>query len=128
MRSITSIPTLLPRNTKSNRSSFRSTGGSRTEKERKSEKLSLVCVLKRQFCGCFQPKLESEKETEDSRAFDNLSPITKKRPLDYKVLKQTQVFSGKQLKRNSGLAMGNSVADFESSPGWRALRSDKKFQ
>ncbi|CAG5095873.1 Oidioi.mRNA.OKI2018_I69.XSR.g14378.t1.cds [Oikopleura dioica] len=42
------------------------------------------------------PKLESEKETEDSRAFDNLSPNTKKRPLDYKVLKQTQVFSGKK--------------------------------
>ena len=86
-----------------------------------------MCVLKRQFCGCFQPKLESEKETEDIRAFDNLSPIpvlpTKKRALDYTILKQTQVVSGKQLEPDSGLAIGY----FKSSQSWCALRSDKNF-
>jgi len=92
-----SNPPWLPRNSSnrtsnSSRNSFIDAGGcSRDHKLHKTEKLSLVRVLKKQFCGCFQPK--SEIGTDATQKTD--SSLAKKCPaLDYSILKQTQLLSG----------------------------------
>jgi len=99
MKIITGSPPWIPRKNSSSRNTSNSSnnnilgaGGSREEKtvQNKTEKHSLTRVLKRQFCGCFQPK--SEIGAEGSRK--QTTEAKKCNPLDYSILKQTQLLSG----------------------------------
>lgn len=98
MKIIAGSPPCVPRNSSSrtsnsSQSSFLGAGGSREEKVHKTERHSLTHVLKRQFCGCFQPKSEIGAEANRKQITDSSA---KKCPPDYRPLKQTTLLSGRK--------------------------------